>query len=241
MSVRLFDLRLFGAEKNTTVFLSIAKCWTVGNATDRSNPGRLRYRRVFHRAAKASLTRAERPASAVTGVTAAPVHPVGTNRRGGTTRHTAGTWCAAIASGIPGSARGSRRCSRDGPQSHCQRSSFAGRQRHCGQRMRTSKSPMIWRTSLLVCTRAKNTDTFQRMGRAARRSRWSSGSDRLRLDQAPAARIFDRERLDLVVHHARADRRAAPRRPSAPSSTSSAPRPAPGARSPRAGCRSAGS
>ena len=39
MSVRLFDLRLFGAEKNTTVFLSIAKCWTVGNATDRLNPG----------------------------------------------------------------------------------------------------------------------------------------------------------------------------------------------------------
>jgi hypothetical protein len=39
LSVRLFDARLFGAEKNTTVFLSIAKCWTVGNASDRLSPG----------------------------------------------------------------------------------------------------------------------------------------------------------------------------------------------------------
>lgn len=39
MSVRLFDFRLFGGERNTTLFLSIAKCWTAGNASDHLNPG----------------------------------------------------------------------------------------------------------------------------------------------------------------------------------------------------------
>jgi hypothetical protein len=39
LSVRLFDFPLFGSEKNTTMFLSIAKCWTVGNAMDSLNPG----------------------------------------------------------------------------------------------------------------------------------------------------------------------------------------------------------
>jgi len=39
MSVRLADVRLFGPTKNMTLFLSIAKCWTVGNTYDRLNPG----------------------------------------------------------------------------------------------------------------------------------------------------------------------------------------------------------
>jgi hypothetical protein len=39
LSVRLVDLKLFGTQKNTTLFLSIAKCWTMGNAADQLNPG----------------------------------------------------------------------------------------------------------------------------------------------------------------------------------------------------------
>jgi hypothetical protein len=39
LSVRLADLRLFTPQKNMTLFLSIAKCWTVGNASDRLTPG----------------------------------------------------------------------------------------------------------------------------------------------------------------------------------------------------------
>jgi hypothetical protein len=38
-SVRLVDLKLFGTGKNTTLFLSVAKCWTMGNAADQLNPG----------------------------------------------------------------------------------------------------------------------------------------------------------------------------------------------------------
>ena len=39
LSVRLVDLKLFGTQKNTTLFLSIAKCWTMGSAADQLNPG----------------------------------------------------------------------------------------------------------------------------------------------------------------------------------------------------------
>ena len=31
MSVRLADVRVFGARKNATLFLSVTKCWTVGS------------------------------------------------------------------------------------------------------------------------------------------------------------------------------------------------------------------
>jgi hypothetical protein len=39
MSVRLTDLRLLSPTKNMTLFLSVTKCWTVGNSTDRLRPG----------------------------------------------------------------------------------------------------------------------------------------------------------------------------------------------------------
>jgi hypothetical protein len=39
MSVRLTDLRMLSPTKNMTLFLSIAKCWTVGSDTDRLRPG----------------------------------------------------------------------------------------------------------------------------------------------------------------------------------------------------------
>jgi hypothetical protein len=39
MSVRLADVRLFGARKNATLFLSVTKCWTVGSNIDRFGSG----------------------------------------------------------------------------------------------------------------------------------------------------------------------------------------------------------
>jgi hypothetical protein len=39
MSVRLADLKLLAPTKNATLFLSITKCWTVGNNADRLRPG----------------------------------------------------------------------------------------------------------------------------------------------------------------------------------------------------------
>lgn len=39
MSVRLADIRLFGARKNATLFLSVTKCWTVGSNIDRLGSG----------------------------------------------------------------------------------------------------------------------------------------------------------------------------------------------------------
>jgi hypothetical protein len=39
MSVRLADIRLFGAHKNATLFLSVTKCWTVGSNLDRFGSG----------------------------------------------------------------------------------------------------------------------------------------------------------------------------------------------------------
>ena len=39
MSVRLADVRLFGAHKNATLFLSVTKCWTVGSNFDRLGSG----------------------------------------------------------------------------------------------------------------------------------------------------------------------------------------------------------
>ncbi|NUR52961.1 MAG: hypothetical protein HOQ29_00800 [Acidobacteria bacterium] len=39
MSVRLADITLFGAHKNATLFLSVAKCWTVGSNLDRLGTG----------------------------------------------------------------------------------------------------------------------------------------------------------------------------------------------------------
>jgi hypothetical protein len=39
MSVRLADLRVLGPRKNMTLFLSVTKCWTVGNSADRLRPG----------------------------------------------------------------------------------------------------------------------------------------------------------------------------------------------------------
>jgi hypothetical protein len=39
MSVRLADVRLFGARKNATLFLSVTMCWTVGRIFDRLGSG----------------------------------------------------------------------------------------------------------------------------------------------------------------------------------------------------------
>jgi hypothetical protein len=39
MSVRLTDIRIFGAHKNATLFLSVTKCWTVGSNLDRFGSG----------------------------------------------------------------------------------------------------------------------------------------------------------------------------------------------------------
>src|SRR5437868_8767029 len=39
MSVRLADVRVFGARKNATLFLSVTKCWTVGSNLDRLGTG----------------------------------------------------------------------------------------------------------------------------------------------------------------------------------------------------------
>jgi hypothetical protein len=39
MSVRLADVRVFGARKNATLFLSVTKCWTVGSNLDRLGSG----------------------------------------------------------------------------------------------------------------------------------------------------------------------------------------------------------
>jgi len=39
MSVRLADVSLFGARKNATLFLSVAKCWTMGSNLDRLGTG----------------------------------------------------------------------------------------------------------------------------------------------------------------------------------------------------------
>ncbi len=39
MSVRLADVSLFGAHKNATLFLSVAKCWTMGSNLDRLGTG----------------------------------------------------------------------------------------------------------------------------------------------------------------------------------------------------------
>jgi hypothetical protein len=39
MSLRLADVRLFGAHKNATLFLSVTKCWMVGSNFDRLNSG----------------------------------------------------------------------------------------------------------------------------------------------------------------------------------------------------------
>ena len=39
--------------KNTTLFLSIAKCWTMGERGRSAEPGRVRHRRLFNRAAQA--------------------------------------------------------------------------------------------------------------------------------------------------------------------------------------------
>ncbi len=116
LSVRLVDMKLFGATKEHDAVSQHRQVLDDGERSRSAEPGRVRYRRFFNRAAQAETLGRRRRAVAL-GLESelslnCPRHRSRTSHHAVTTRRTAGTWCAATASGTRDISRASRRYSR---------------------------------------------------------------------------------------------------------------------------------